>query len=143
MKRLALSYRRAERWVREHRSLLRNAAIATVICLGAFFFVQWWDFTVPAFGRAQYQAVFLANGQTYFGRYYERLGAYAKIEDVYYLQQTQGTDPNAAPDTKIVRRGRELHGPTSRMLVPKSAVLFVEDLADASPFAQFMKQDSR
>jgi hypothetical protein len=122
---------------------LRNTAVAIVIFFGAFLFVQWWDFTLPAFGRAQYQAVFLANGQTYFGRYYDRLGAYAKIEDVYYLQQTSSADPNAAPDTKVVRRGRELHGPASRMLVPKSAVLFVEDLTDASPVAQFMKQDSR
>ena len=117
--------------------------MAAVVFVVAFFFTQWWDFTLPAFGRADYQAVFLTNGQTYFGRYYDRIGAYAKIEDVYYLQQTQGADPNAAPDTKIVRRGRELHGPASRMLVPKSAVLFVEDLTDASPVAQFMKQDSR
>ena len=85
----------------------------------------------------------MTNGQTYFGRFYDRIGAYAKIEDVYYLQQTQGSDPNAAPDTKIVRRGRELHSPASRMLVPKSAVLFVEDLTDASPITQFMKLDSR
>jgi hypothetical protein len=65
------------------------------------------------------------------------------MEDVYYLQQVQGSDPNAAPDTKIVRRGRELHGPASRMLVPKSSILFVEDLTSSSPVAQFMKQDSR
>ncbi len=111
--------------------------------LAAFFFTQWWDFTVPSVGRGQYQAVFLANGQTYFGRYYDRIGAYAKIEDVYYIQQTQGSDPNAAPDTKIVRRGKELHAPSSRILIPKSAILFVEDLTDASPVAQFMRQDSR
>jgi hypothetical protein len=85
--------------------------------------------------------VFLTNGQTYFGRYYDRLGAYAKIEDVYYLQQVQGADPSAAPDTKLVRRGRELHSPASRMLIPKSAILFVEDLSDASAIAQFMKKD--
>jgi hypothetical protein len=127
----------------DHRRLLRNAAIATAVFVAAVFVTQWWDFTLPALGRAQYQAIFLANGQTYFGRYYDRIGAYAKIEDVYYLQQTQGSDPNAAPDTKIVRRGRELHGPPSRMLVPKSAILFVEDLTDASPIAQFMTQDSR
>jgi hypothetical protein len=122
---------------------LRSSALAAAVFVIALLFTQWWDFTLPALGRAQYQAVFLTNGQTYFGRYYDRIGAYAKIEDVYYLQQTQGTDPNAAPDTKIVRRGRELHGPASRMLVPKSAVLFVEDLTDASPITQFMKQDSR
>ena len=106
-------------------------------------FTQWWDFTLPAVGRAQYQAVFLTNGQTYFGRYYDRIGAYAKIEDVYYLQQTPATDTTQAPDTKLLRRGKELHAPASRMLVPKSAVLFVEDLTDASPITQFMKQDSR
>jgi hypothetical protein len=113
------------------------------VFVAAVLFTQWWDFTLPSVGRAQYQAVFLANGQTYFGRYYDRIGAYAKIEDVYYLQQTQGADPNAGPDTKIIRRGRELHGPASRMLVPKSAILFVEDLTDASPIAQFMRQDAR
>jgi hypothetical protein len=111
--------------------------------VAALFFTQWWDFTLPGLGRGTYQAVFLTNGQTYFGRYYDRIGAYVKIEDVYYLQQTQGNDPSAAPETKIVRRGRELHGPASRMLVPKSAVLFVEDLTDSSPIAQFMRQDTR
>ena len=143
MKRLARSYAATLGWLREHRLLLRDSAIALVVFSAAFFFTQWWDFTLPALGRAQYQAVFLANGQTYFGRYYDRIGAYAKIEDVYYLQQTQGSDPTAAPDTKIVRRGRELHGPASRMLVPKSAVLFIEDLTDSSPIAGFMRQEGR
>ena len=136
-------YRRTALWARAHGVMLRNVGLATLVFVAMFFFTQWWDFTVPSLGRAQYQAVFLTNGQTYFGRYYDRIGAYAKIEDVYYLQQTESTDPNAAPDTKLVRRGRELHGPASRMLVPKSAVLFVEDLTDASQIAQFMKQDSR
>lgn len=122
---------------------MRNAAVAIAVFLVVVLFTQWWDFTLPSLGRSQYQAVFLTNGQTYFGRYYDRIGAYAKIEDVYYLQQTQSTVPNTAPDTRIVRRGRELHGPASRMLVPKSAVLFVEELTDSSPIAQFMRQDTR
>jgi hypothetical protein len=122
---------------------MRNVGASLVALAAAFFLTQWWDFTVPTLGHAQYQAVFLTNGQTYFGRYYDRIGAYAKIEDVYYLQQVQGADASQGPDTKIVRRGSELHGPPSRMLVPKSAVLFVEDLTDASAIAQFMRQDQR
>lgn len=118
-------------------------AIAVAIFVAALLFTQWWDFTVPALGRAQYQAIFLTNGQTYFGRYYDRFGAYAKIEDVYYLQEVKSSDPNAASDTRIVRRGAELHEPSSRMLIPKSAILFVEDLTDASPIAQFMQRDTR
>ena len=136
-------YQRAILWVRTHGVPLRNSSLAIGIFLAAFFFTQWWDFTVPSLGRAQYQAVFLANGQTYFGRYYERIGAYAKIEDVYYLQQSQGSDATQAPDTRLLRRGKELHAPAARMLVPKSAILFVEDLSDSSPIAQFMAQDHR
>lgn len=108
---------------------------------GVLFLTQWWDYTLPSLGRAEYQAVFLTNGQTYFGRYYDRIGAYAKIEDVYYLQQTQATSPDQAPDTKLIRRGKELHAPASLMLVPKTAILFVEDLTSSSPITQFMKQD--
>ena len=69
--------------VRLSRHGLRNVGVAIAIFILAFFVTQWWDFTVPTLGRAQYQAVFLTNGQTYFGRYYDRIGAYAKIEDVY------------------------------------------------------------
>jgi hypothetical protein len=137
------SYRRAAGWISTNRVLLRNSGLAIAVFLAAFFFTQWWDFTIPSLGRAQYQAVFLANGQTYFGRYYDRIGAYAKIEDVYYLQQVGGNDATQAPDTRLVRRGSELHAPAHRMLIPKSAIQFVEDLTDASPIAQFMAQDHR
>lgn len=143
MNAVASRYRRTALWVRMHGVPLRNVGLAALVFVAMFFLTQWWDFTVPSLGRAQYQAVFLTNGQTYFGRYYDRIGAYAKIEDVYYLQQSPASDPTAAPDTKIIRRGRELHGPASRMLVPKSAILFVEDLTDSSPIAGFMRQDSR
>lgn len=125
---------------RPSRRGLRNAAVAALAFAAAFFITQSWDFTIPTFGRAQYQAVFLANGQTYFGRFYDRIGGYAKIEGVYYLQQAQA-DSSAAPDTKLVRLGSELHGPAPRVLVPKSAILFVEDLSDASPIGQFMRRD--
>jgi len=122
------------------RHAVRNVALALIVFIAALLFTQWWDFTLPSLGRGEYQAVFLTNGQTYFGRYYDRFGAYAKIEDVYYLQQTQAS-ADQAPDTKLVRRGKELHAPAARMLVPKSAILFVEDLSSSSSIAQFMKQD--
>jgi hypothetical protein len=140
---LARIRRRTAWWIAANRWRLRDVGLATFVFLAAFFFTQWWDFTLPSPGRSEYQAVFLSNGQTYFGRYYDRIGAYAKIEDIYYLQQTQGADPDAPADTKLVRRGKELHAPSARMLVPKSSILFVEDLADSSPIGQFMKQDRR
>lgn len=112
-----------------------------VVFVAAFVFVQWWDLTIPV-ARARYQAVFLANGQTYFGRYYDRIGPYVKIEDAYYIQQTPDpTDPSKPAQSRLVRRGNELHGPEGKMLIPRASVLFVEDLTDGSPIAQFMAKD--
>ena len=117
--------------------------MALVAFVAAFVFTQWWDFTIPSLGRAEYQAVFLTNGQTYFGRYYDRIGAYAKIEDVYYIQQAQASEGQPAGDPRLVRRGVEPHGPDHRMLVPKTSILFVEDLSSDSPIATFMRQAGR
>lgn len=101
----------------------------------------WWDFRVPSFGGARYQAVFLANGQAYFGRFHDRFGSYAKLDDVYYIQQTGGGDSGQPITTRILRRGTELHAPLTPMLIPKSAIQFVEDLSDDSAVAKFMAQD--
>ena len=51
--------------------------------------------------------------------------------------------PSGAMSVRSVPSGSELHSPDHRMLVPKSAILFVEDLTDGSPIAQFMRQDRR
>ncbi|MBI2325170.1 MAG: hypothetical protein HYU87_09455 [Chloroflexi bacterium] len=120
---------------------LRRPGLAVGAFVLAFVLVQWWDFALPAIGGAKFQAVFLVNGQTYFGRYYDRFGPYAKIEGVYYIQQVASSDPDKPPDSRIVRRGGELHGPLDRVLIPRSAILFVEDLRPDSQVARFMEQD--
>jgi len=118
---------------------LLQVAIVLGVLGGTFAFVRWWDFTLPSLGHQPYQAVFLANGQTFFGRYYDRLGPSAKIVAPYYIQQTgDPEDQSATVQSRIVRRGGELHGPQQEMLVPKTSILFVEDLAPGSPVAGFM-----
>jgi hypothetical protein len=129
--------------MRSPRALPAKIGLFTVLFVATLLFVQWWDFTVPSVGRATYQAVFLANGQTYFGRYYERLGQYAKVENVFYIQQSKGAADDAPPESRLVRRGSELHEPTSAMLIAKSAILFVEDLQEGSPIAQFMRKGTK
>lgn len=122
----------------------RSIAVAVVVFVLTFAAVRWWDFTLPAIGRQTYQAVFLANGQTYFGRYYDRIGPYVKIVDPFYIQQlSEPGDPSAAPQSRVVRRGGELHGPLGQMLIPRTSLLFVEDLAPDSPIAQLMSGGAR
>ena len=114
--------------------------IAVVIVLVAFLFVRWWDFTLPSFG-ARYQAVFLANGQTYFGHYLDRLGPYVKVENAFYITQAPTAEEGQTPESRIIRRGSELHQPQPFVLIPKTAILFVEDLRQDSQVAQFMDRE--
>ncbi len=122
-------------------SRVGKVALALVVFVAVFAFVEWWDFAPPSFGGARYQAVFLSNGQTYFGHYIERLGPYAKIENAFYIQQTPAANENEAATSKIVRRGNEFHQPEPFVLLPKTAILFVEDLRTDSSVAQFMDRE--
>lgn len=116
---------------------------ALLLLVLTFAFVRWWDFTLTPPWSARYQAVFLANGQTYFGHFRDRIGPYIKIDDAYYIQSTPNADAAKAADSRLVRRGSELHQPEHWILVPRSALLFVEDLRPESPFAQFMDKGGR
>lgn len=123
---------------------LRRALLAVVVLVATFAVVRFWDFVLtPPIGHAKYQAVFLTNGQTYFGRYFDRLGPYVKIEDAFYIQQQPKQEGQQSPDLKLVRRGSELHQPDAEMLVPKDAILFVEDLRPDSQVAVFMDKNGR
>ena len=127
--------------------LARPARIAAALVAFVLLFalVRWWDFALPNFGAARYQAVFLSNGQTYFGRYIDRIGPYIKIEGAYYVQQTPTAtedQPNLPPESKLIRRGSELHQPLPSILIAKTAILFVEDLKPDSSVAQFIIKDT-
>jgi hypothetical protein len=129
--------------MRSSSALPAKLGLFVALFIATLLFVQWWDFTVPSLGHTTYQAVFLANGQTYFGRYYDRLGPYAKVENAFYIQQTRSDDRDAPPASKLVRRGSELHEPTSAMLIAKTAIVFVEDLQEGSSVAEFMKRETK
>ena len=115
-------------------------ALALSIVVATFLLVRLWDFTLPSFG-ARYQAVFLANGQTYFGHYLDRLGPYVKVENAFYITQKPTAEEGQTPESRIIRRGSELHQPLPFVLIPKSAILFVEDLRQDSQVAQFMDRE--
>ena len=83
----------------------------------------------------QFQAVFLTNGQVYFGKLADINSSWVKLTDIYYLQvqqQVQPTDSKAAanqqPQVSLAKLGNELHGPEDVMYVDRSQVLFWENL---------------
>jgi hypothetical protein len=122
----------------------RRLLVALVAFAAVFAFTKYWDFVItPPVGHAKYQAVFLTNGQTYFGRYLDRLGPYVKLDNAFYIQQQPAQQEGAQADLKLVRRGSELHQPDPEMLIPKDAILFVEDLRPDSQVAAFMDKNSK
>ena len=80
----------------------------------------------------KYQAVFLTNGQVYFGKINKQDKEYMTLNDIYYLQvgpqQGSGTNANSQQSISLVKLGNELHGPVDEMHITKTQVLFWEDL---------------
>jgi hypothetical protein len=82
----------------------------------------------------QYQAVFLNNGQVYFGHIKTLNDKYTRIDNIYYLRQNttvqpnQSTDANANSNFSLVKLGCEIHGPVDEMLVNHDQVTFWENL---------------
>lgn len=88
--------------------------------------------------KDQYQAVFLTNGQVYFGKLSNATGQYLTLNDIFYLQVTQPPlqgsqqqgQPAQQPQLSLVKLGNELHGPEDTMHISRDQVLFYEDLKD-------------
>lgn len=96
--------------------------------------------------RDQYQAVFLANGQVYFGHLGDLDHKFVTITDIFYLQvqqsQTlqQGTGGNTDSQVSLAKLGSELHGPQDKMYIAADQVLFWENLKPDSKVVQAIKQ---
>jgi len=81
----------------------------------------------------QYQAVFLTNGQVYFGKVSHVDSSYVKLTDIYYLQVQQQVQPkdnssSQQPQVSLAKLGGELHGPEDVMYISRQQVLFWENL---------------
>jgi hypothetical protein len=82
----------------------------------------------------QYQALFLTNGQVYFGKISHVDSSYVKLSNIYYLQVQQTVQPSAAASSaanqqvSLAKLGGELHGPEDSMYVSRQQVLFWENL---------------
>lgn len=94
----------------------------------------------------KYQAVFLDNGQVYFGKVAARDMKYIVLTDIYYLQlqqnlQNQNNAPGTQPDISLVKLGGELHGPEDKMEIVRDHILFIEDLRNDSKVSTAIRDD--
>jgi len=84
------------------------------------------------------QAVFLTNGQVYFGTIRVFNEKSIVMEEVYYLQAGQEESVDAG--LSLIRLGDgEIHAPQNRIMINRDQVLFWENLTAESEVAAAMK----
>lgn len=107
-------------------------AVALAVIIGLLFFQSRLSNHISS---DRYQAVFLSNGQVYFGKLNKLNGSYFKLKDVFYLQTTtkDSSDTvqnasNQADGVHLVKLGNEIHGPEDEMIIDKTQILFIENI---------------
>ena len=129
------------------------------------------NINLPSFGKVAdkaikasgYQAVFLSNGQVYFGKLTGFNSSEPVLKDVYYLKVGTALEPGTAGkqgDVKVegktakeatvaavprssltlVKLGEEIHGPSDEIKLNKDQILFVENLRDDSKVVDAIKK---
>jgi hypothetical protein len=86
------------------------------------------------------QAVFLNNGQVYFGNIRAINPQYFVLGNIYYLQTQESADKNTAPNISLVKLGCELHEPFDQMMINRDQVTFWENLQDGGQVAEKIKE---
>jgi hypothetical protein len=89
--------------------------------------------------KTEYQAIFLLNGQVYFGK--AELGPdYITLRDVYYIQSHVGSETKEVANI-LVKRGKEWHSPDV-MYISTHAITLIEPVAANSQVAKLIKESA-
>jgi len=81
-----------------------------------------------------YQAVFLTNGATYFGKLQPQGDDWFLLSDVFYLSVSDQSG------TQLIKRGSEAQGPKEPMIIPRGQILVIENLRDDSDVVSAIKK---
>lgn len=139
------SHRREEE--RKKKKTLIGAIVAVLAV--AFLAVGVWLMTqhagIPSYiDKSKYQAVFLQNGEFYFGKVESMTPQEITLKKVFYLQKA--ATPNETEtatektDLEIVRIVDTVHAPEDMMMIERSQVLYVENLNPDSQVVKLMNQ---
>jgi len=90
-----------------------------------------------------WQAIFLSNGQVYFGKIEKVTDRELVLSNIYYLQvvtkplqQSQETPPPTTAQSQqeltLAKLGNELHGPVDIMTINRDHILLTEELKEDS-----------
>ena len=133
-------------------SLLLIVVVIVAVLLGSMVFMKGRS-SSGAIDANKQQAVFLTNGQVYFGKLEKMNANYMRLTEVFYLQATtpavtapdKSKNPQPATDqtendVQLIKLGNEVHGPEDEMIISKDQVLFFENLKEGGKVSQSSEQ---
>ncbi len=132
--------------------LVLGLVVVAIVILGVLFRDKLFGSQSKATPMSQkYQAVFLTNGQVYFGKLASSDAQTITLQDIFYLQviqqqplqgtpEQQQAQAQQQPQISLVKLGEELHGPVDEMNINRGQVLFWEDLKDEGRVVQAIKE---
>lgn len=93
---------------------------------------------LPGNLTSRWQAVFLTDGQVYFGKLENENSSFAKLKEVYYLKISESLQRGSSDaglsgrNLNLVKLGGEAHRPEGEMYISKSQIMFIENLKSDS-----------
>lgn len=131
-----------------NRKMMFGVVAVLVIVLAVVGFFAWKQMSGAsgALKGGQYQALFLTNGQVYFGKLSNVDDKYVRLTDIYYLQVQQNVQPadtKAQPQVSLAKLGSELHGPEDQMEVNRDQVLFWENLKNDGKVVKAIQENQK
>lgn len=97
------------------------------------------DSLSSSINRSEYQAVFLTNGQVFFGKLTVPGGNYYDLRHVYYLASGARSKTGQGSLT-IQKLTNDIHGPEDLVVLNQRQVLYVENLRPNGRAAQILEK---
>ena len=90
--------------------------------------------------QKKFHAVFLSNGQVYFGTIKQEDRENLTLENVFYVQmidqqvpsEVEGEAPRTVQVPQLVRKGDEFYGPANTIRINRDQITVVEELTEGS-----------
>ena len=83
-----------------------------------------------------YQAIFLSNGQVYFGKISEITNKYVILNKPFFIKVEQKQENleeiSDQPELKLISIKDEFHKPKDYMIIEKSSIILIEELDSSS-----------
>lgn len=91
--------------------------------------------------ETEYKAIFLDNGQVFFGKLEKEGNSYLLLKDVFYVQSQVVQQEKDKKEVRniLIKRGNEWHGP-DLMYITKQHVVVIEPVSPNSRVAKLISE---